>query len=98
MVVSIALFGAFIGSLIAGPLSNKFGRKPIIITTCMMYVFGTLVIALATQINHLLIGRVIVGFSIGVSSMVVPVYLSEVAPVKIRGRLIANYIAAMCIS
>ena len=97
-VVSIALFAAFVGSLIAGPLSDRYGRKPVILGADVMFVGGTLVIALATSIVHLLIGRLVVGLAIGISSMVVPVYLSEIAPIKIRGKVVAIFVSVICCS
>ena len=73
--------GAFIGSLIAGPLSYKFGRKPVIIAADIMFILGTLIIACAMTISDLLVGRFVVGGAIGISSSVIPVYLSEIAPI-----------------
>ena len=43
LIVSIALLGAFLGSLIAGPFSNSFGRKPVIIVADIMFVTGTII-------------------------------------------------------
>ena len=68
--VSLALLGAFFGSLIAGPISDAFGRRPIIIVADVLFTLGSLLMALASTIPELMGGRVIVGFAIGVSSMI----------------------------
>lgn len=93
--VSIALLGAMVGSLIAGPLSDSFGRKPIIIVSDALFVGGSMLMALAQTITHLMIGRVLVGLGVGVASMVVPVILSEMAPIAIRGSVVACFVVAV---
>lgn len=77
----MALFGAFIGSLIAGVLSDQIGRKPVIIISDVLFTGGSLLMAFAPEIYVLMIGRIIVGLGVGIASMVVPVYLSEVSPI-----------------
>ena len=89
LIVSLALLGAFFGALIAGPLSDAFGRRPIIIVSSFLYAVGSVVMAFAETIATLMLGRVIVGLGVGVSSMIVPVYLSEVSPKHIRGTVVA---------
>ena len=89
LIVSLALLGAFFGALIAGPLSDAFGRRPIIIVSSFLYAVGSVVMAFAETIPTLMLGRFIVGFGVGVSSMIVPVYLSEVSPKHIRGTVVA---------
>ena len=85
LVVSLALLGAVFGTLVAGPLADKYGRKPIIIASCIIYIVGALIVACAQTIPILMLGRLIIGFDIGIDSFLVPVYLSEVAPLQIRG-------------
>ena len=80
-VVAIALLGAFMGSIGAGPFSDHFGRKPVIIAADMLFVLGTFILSCAMTISDLLIGRFVVGAAIGISSSVLPVYLSEIAPI-----------------
>jgi MFS family permease len=75
------LLGAFIGSLIAGVLSDQIGRKPVIIISDFLFTGGSLLMAFAPEIYVLMIGRIIVGLGVGIASMVVPVYLSEVSPI-----------------
>ena len=62
-------------------MSDKFGRKPVIMISDVLFTIGSLVMANTQSIQILMVGRVLVGLGVGFASMVVPVYLSEVAPV-----------------
>jgi SP family myo-inositol transporter-like MFS transporter 13 len=95
LIVSLALLGAFFGALIAGPLSDKFGRRPILILADLLFALGAAIMAFAENIPTVMAGRVILGLAIGTSSMVEPVYLSEVSPVKVRGMIVAVYIVSV---
>ena len=95
LTVSLALLGAFFGSLIAGPTSDAFGRKPVIIASDILFTVGSIVMATAETIPILILGRLIVGLAVGVASMIVPVYLSEVSPMAIRGTLVTCFIIAV---
>jgi len=94
-VVSLALLGAFVGSLIAGPLSDNYGRKPIIISADILFTIGSMIMAFSTSIPELMVGRIVVGLAIGVASMIVPVYLSEISPVAVRGRVVAVFVCVI---
>ena len=95
LTVSVALLGAFAGSLIAGPVSDAIGRKLTIIWSDVLFIVGSILMALAWTIPVLMVGRVLVGLAVGVASMIVPVYLSEVAPVQIRGAVVACFVVAV---
>ena len=89
LIVSLALLGAAIGSLFSGTASDKYGRKPLILIADAFFTVGAVEMAIAPTIPCLMFGRVIVGIGVGMAAQVVPVYLSEVAPIEIRGRLVA---------
>lgn len=89
LIVSLALIGAAIGSLFSGTASDKFGRKPLILVADAFFTIGAVVMAVSPTIPCLMFGRVIVGIGVGMAAQVVPVYLSEVAPIEIRGKLVA---------
>ena len=80
-IVSIALIGAAIGALFSGWLSDRFGRKPVIMVADVLFTAGSIVMAVAPTIAWLMVGRLIIGLGIGAASQIVPLYLSEVAPV-----------------
>ena len=83
------MVGAAIGSIFAGPLSDKIGRKPVILLADIFFTLGAATMAMAPEIWILMVGRVIVGLGVGIATQVVPVYLAEMSPPKIRGRLVA---------
>lgn len=87
-IVSLATLGAAFGSLVGGPFSDKYGRKPTIVLADLLFTLGALVMGMAPTIPVLLIGRVLVGFGVGIAAMVIPVYLSEASPCEIRGVLV----------
>ena len=97
LVVSLALLGAFFGSLLAGPLSDGFGRKIIIIFSDLLFVAGSIIMAFSTTIIMLMVGRFVVGLGVGIASMIIPVYLSEVSPISTRGAVVACFIVAVTI-
>lgn len=85
---SITTLGAAVGALLGGPFSDYCGRKPAIFLGDALFVSGSLVLALAGSITVLIIGRLILGFGVGIAAMVVPIYLSESAPSAVRGRIV----------
>lgn len=93
--VSLALLGAFFGSLVAGPLSDGLGRKPIILASDVLFTAGSFIMAFAETIPVLFIGRFTVGLAVGVASMVTPVYLSEVSPNQRRGAVVTWFVLAI---
>ena len=88
-VVSITMVGAAIGALFSGSFSDRFGRKPIIMIADILFTIGSVVMGLSPTIWCLMLGRLILGLGVGVASQIVPLYLSEVAPVEVRGQLVA---------
>ncbi|KXN88486.1 High-affinity glucose transporter [Leucoagaricus sp. SymC.cos] len=87
-VVSTFNGGCFFGSAAAGWFNDKWGRKRSIQIGCLFAMWGCAMQAGAPNVATLLIGRIIGGFAIGILSMTVPLYNTEVAPPKIRGFLV----------
>ncbi|KRZ78364.1 Solute carrier family 2, facilitated glucose transporter member 14 [Trichinella papuae] len=86
--VSSVSLGAFIGSLCVCPLAERFGRKSSLLFISWFNVFGCLLIAICKLIHapeSLFIGRLIIGFCMGVISGIAPLYLTEIAPSSLRG-------------
>jgi SP family galactose:H+ symporter-like MFS transporter len=88
VVVAIALAAAAVGAAFAGVLSDRFGRRIVLLVTAVIFVGGALVSAIAWSVPILLIGRILVGGAIGIASMVTPLYLSEIAPPDKRGAVV----------
>jgi sugar porter (SP) family MFS transporter len=86
---SLLLVGAMAGALIAGRLTDRIGRRPTILITATVFVLGVLLAAFTPSYAVLLIARVIIGLAVGTSSMVVPLYIGEIAPPRFRGGLVS---------
>ena len=78
--MSLAQAGACIASLLTGPLMDRLGRKKAIIIADVFLTAGALIIAFAGSIPQLMFGRFVIGFGVGMASLLEPVYLSEVSP------------------
>jgi sugar porter (SP) family MFS transporter len=88
-VVSASLVGAIFGSLLGGRLADKFGRKWALILAALIFIVGTVGSGLANTMEALVISRIILGLAIGLSSFTVPLYISEMAPARLRGGLVS---------
>ncbi|MCW6506800.1 sugar porter family MFS transporter [Lichenifustis flavocetrariae] len=89
VVTSVALAAAALGAAVAGDVADRFGRRPVILVTALIFVAGSLVCAFAGSLPVLIVGRLLVGLAIGVSSMLAPLYLAETAPAESRGALVS---------
>ncbi|KAI3430693.1 hypothetical protein D9Q98_005282 [Chlorella vulgaris] len=95
-IVSAAKFGAFFGTFIGGAAMLHYGRRKAIAVDSLFFIVGPLVMAASAGVAGLVVGRVIVGLGIGISAVVVPSYLGEVAPAKVRGRVVEMYELLLC--
>lgn len=82
-----ALYGTVIGSLVGGWPADRFGRKATLLWIGVLYFVGAVGSALASDVTVFIAARVIGGLGIGISTVVAPMYISEIAPPKHRGRL-----------
>ncbi|MCK4869797.1 MAG: sugar porter family MFS transporter [Gammaproteobacteria bacterium] len=96
-IVSAVPAGALIGAIVSSYAAHFLGRKGGIIATAILFIIGTLFAAVSPDYNLLIVGRLIMGFAVGLSAMVVPMYLSEVAPPEIRGAVVFLYQMAITI-
>ncbi len=90
-VVSSALVGAVIGAAANGALADIYGRKKVIIATAVVFAVGSILCGFATSVAWLIAGRMILGLAIGMVNFVIPLYLSELSPQKVRGMLVSLY-------
>ena len=90
-VVSSALVGAVVGAAVNGVLADVYGRKKVIIATGTIFAIGSILCGFATSVSWLIAGRMILGLAIGMVNFVIPLYLSELSPQKVRGMLVSLY-------
>jgi len=86
-IVSALLIGAMFGAAFAGRLSDRLGRRRLIIGAGVVFTGGALLAAFAPSVGVLIAARFILGLAVGSAALVVPLYLSEIAPTKIRGAI-----------
>ncbi|MDQ4139375.1 MAG: sugar porter family MFS transporter [Bacteroidota bacterium] len=89
--VAIALIGTVLGALFGGIPSDRFGRKTTLFIIAVLYLLSSLGTALAPTWSIFLIFRFLGGIGVGVSSVTAPLYISEIAPAKSRGKLVAMF-------
>jgi len=87
LTVSISLIGTIIGALVAGRVSDTYGRKPVLIAIALLYLFSAIGCAVSPYWSFFLLFRLLGGLAVGISSVVGPVYITEIAPSKDRGKL-----------
>ncbi|MBC8152482.1 MAG: sugar porter family MFS transporter [Bacteroidetes bacterium] len=89
--VSVGLYGAIAGVLVSGVLSDRVGRKWATLLSAVLYAGSGIGCALATGLTGLCVFRFLGGLAVGLTSTLVPLYISELAPAAKRGRLVAVY-------
>jgi sugar porter (SP) family MFS transporter len=88
-ITSGVMFGAIFGGAIAGQLSDRFGRRRMILVAAVVFVLGSLLCAMSPSGGALFLVfvRIFLGLAVGAASALVPAYMSELAPARLRGRL-----------
>ncbi|KAK9064940.1 hypothetical protein SSX86_016323 [Deinandra increscens subsp. villosa] len=96
-VVSTLLAGATVGSFTGGSLADHFGRTKTFLLDAIPLTIGAILCATARNVETMIIGRLFCGIGIGISSAVVPLYISEISPTEIRGTLGSINQLSICI-
>ena len=89
IVVSSVLLGSLAGAAAGGMLADRLGRRRLLIATAVIFGLGAIGAALAPDTALLVVARIVAGAAIGIASFVAPLYISEIAPVDIRGKLVS---------
>jgi MFS family permease len=80
--------GSVVGSVIAGPMSDKFGRRETLFYSCSFWLLGTALQVACNGVPMLIVGRIFNGITVGITSSQVPVYLAEISKHSQRGAII----------
>ncbi|OOF93528.1 hypothetical protein ASPCADRAFT_209484 [Aspergillus carbonarius ITEM 5010] len=91
LITSILSAGTFFGALIAGDLADWFGRRTTIISGCAVFIVGVVLQTASTSMGLLVAGRLVAGFGVGFVSAIIILYMSEIAPRKVRGAIVSGY-------
>jgi len=94
---SSAIWGCVAGAMFAGYLSDRIGRKKVLIITAILFFISSLAAAFAGSLTQFILARLIGGLGIGAASMLSPLYISEIAPARNRGQLVSLYQLAIVI-
>ena len=90
-VVSSMMFGAAVGAIGSGWMNHRLGRKYSLMIGAILFVAGSLFSAFAPNVEILILSRILLGLAVGIASYTAPIYLSEIAPERIRGSMISMY-------
>lgn len=88
-VVSSALIGCILGASFTGRLGDKFGRKKILLATSILFAVSAIGSGLANSIPSFVIYRIVGGLAVGGASVLAPMYIAEVSPAHVRGRMVS---------
>ncbi|HEY4334744.1 MAG TPA: sugar porter family MFS transporter, partial [Puia sp.] len=89
--MSSALTGCVAGAAIAGYLADRYGRKPILLVSALLFIISAAGCAVANTPSFLVVARIVGGVGVGFAAMVAPMFISELAPAHLRGRLVSLY-------
>lgn len=91
LITSILSAGTFFGALIAGDLADFIGRRTTVIAGCGVFIIGVILQTASKALGLLVAGRLIAGFGVGFVSAIIILYMSEIAPKKVRGAIVSSY-------
>lgn len=94
LLTSYVIFGEIVGALSGGFLANRFGRKRMMVLVAATFALFSLLSGLAWNVPSLAVARILLGITVGISIVVVPMFVAESSPTKIRGALLVLYQAA----
>ncbi|KAI1201121.1 general substrate transporter [Nemania serpens] len=91
LITSVLSLGTFVGALAAGDFADSVGRRTTILSSCGIFLVGVIFQVVSAGLSLLIIGRVVAGLGVGSVSAILILYMSEVAPRKVRGAIVSGY-------
>lgn len=88
-VMGSAILGCLLGVMISGSLSDKYGRKPLMIAASLVFILAAIGTGAVNSLSWFIVYRVLGGIAIGIASNLSPMYIAEVAPANVRGRFVS---------
>lgn len=88
VITSATTLGALLGGLASGALSDLKGRKAVLSLANVVFIAGALLQAASSSVPSMVLGRFVVGLGVGLASCIAPLYIGELAPTRMRGRLV----------
>ncbi|EPS93747.1 hypothetical protein FOMPIDRAFT_1026440 [Fomitopsis schrenkii] len=95
LITTATTLGALIGGLIAGMLSDYTGRKPVLAVADIIFIAGAIGQAVSHAVWPMIGGRFVIGFGVGLASCIAPLYIQELSPTRLRGRMVAVNVIAI---
>lgn len=90
-IVGSLMGGAVFGALVASQISKVYGRRAALLISSFIFIAGVLLAVFSQSINVLIVGRILLGIGVGISSFAAPLYVSEIAPKDVRGKAISVF-------
>ncbi len=90
-ITSAGVLGAILGALFCGKLTDRLGRRKVILASAVIFAVGAVWSGIAADAWNLVLARLFLGVAIGVSSFAVPLYIAEISPTKVRGTLVSMF-------
>jgi sugar porter (SP) family MFS transporter len=97
LITSILSAGTFFGALIAGDLADWLGRRITVILGCAVFIVGVILQTASAGLGLIVAGRLVAGFGVGFVSAIIILYMSEIAPRKVRGAIVSGYQFCICL-
>lgn len=91
LAIATALYGTVLGAALGGIPADRFGRKPTLLWIGISFFVSSIGAAIASNVEYFMLFRFLGGLGIGASSVVAPIYISEIAPAKHRGKLVISF-------
>ena len=87
--MTMALVGCLIGAMVAGAMADRFGRKPLLVLAAVLFTVSAVATGLFNDFTLFNVARFVGGIGIGVASALSPMYIAEVSPAEVRGRMVS---------
>ncbi|KAL1836437.1 hypothetical protein VTJ49DRAFT_5146 [Mycothermus thermophilus] len=97
LITSILSAGTFFGAIIAGDFADWLGRRTTVILGCAVFIVGVVLQTVSAGLGLIVAGRLVAGFGVGFVSAIIILYMSEIAPRKVRGAIVSGYQFCICI-